>query len=181
MCLACRKQLKMSIYYHCNCHFHNFAQNRLSLAFLESRAFLRMDGWGGNHDTVSGVFRNTDSVHRWRKGTLEKLGNSDEVTLLARGRAEFTLQVLHILVLISFLLSFHFTLYITVVEVFIRSLQNTIIGSSGNFSAFCTYVEATTNLPVGKILAKFMQSTAPGTQLYNGEFGVCIALKLELS
>ena len=136
MCLACRKQLKMSIYYHCNCHFHNFAQNRLSLAFLESRAFLRMDGWGGNHDTVSGVFRNTDSVHRWRKGTLEKLGNSDEVTLLARGRAEFTLQVLHILVLISFLLSFHFTLYITVVEVFIRSLQNTIIGSSGNFSAF---------------------------------------------
>lgn len=98
--------------------------------------------------------------------------------MLARGRAEFTLQVLHILVLISFLLSFH---YITVVEVFIKSLQNTIIGSSGNFSAFYTYVEATTNLPIGKILAKFMQSTAPGTQLYNGEFGVCIALKLELS
>ena len=48
-------------------------------------------------------------------------------------------------------------------------------------STFYTYMEVAVNLPIGTILAKFIEPTTPGTQLNISEGGAGIALKQELS
>lgn len=98
---------------------------------------------------------------------MEKLSNSDEVTLLVRGRAELNLQVPHILAndfVFSFFLLCHPS--ISIHQKFIKHH----VGSSGNSSAFYTYVEAAINIPAGRTLAKFIEPTTPETN--NSEGGV---------
>lgn len=86
--------------------------------------------------------------------------------MLATVRTEFNLQVLHIL-------ANDFVSFFSVLCHLSMSIHQKFIKHHRWLSStFYTYMEAAVNLPVGRILAKFIEPTAPGTQLNISEGGI---------